>query len=166
MDFIPVAFTASSVLTTILCFQLTDKALPRILFYAQSLIASICFIVIVVPGEYRPIAFSLLHFGHIYFHIRTKSIKFYEYSYLTLGISVLSFLYQTDFLSSKILWDTKGILLIAGYAGLFVAQTIFIFAKISESRDRYLYYILNFLIVFWAIYSAATIEYAILLFSV
>ena len=54
-----VTYTASSILTTILCFQLTDKALPRILFYAQSLIASICFIVIVVPGEYRPIAFSL-----------------------------------------------------------------------------------------------------------
>lgn len=161
-----VTYTASSILTTVLCFQLTESVFPRILFYAQSLITSICFIVIVVPGEYRPIAFSVLNFGHIYFHIRNKSIKFYEYSYLTLGISVLSFLYQTDFLSSKILWDTKGMLLIAGYAGLFLAQTIFIFAKLNEVRDRYLYYILNFLIVFWAIYSAATIEYAILLFSV
>ena len=160
-----VTYTISSVLTTILCFRFTANVVPRILFYGQSLLSGICFVVIVIPSEYRPIAFLILHFGHIYFHIKTNSNKFYEYSYLTLGISVLSFLYQTEFLSIKIPTDTKSILLFSGYAGIFLLQTIFVFYRITEIRDKYLYYILNLIILFWTINRNLSIEYSVFLFS-
>ncbi|HRG76416.1 MAG TPA: hypothetical protein PLX69_17790, partial [Leptospiraceae bacterium] len=161
-----VTYTVSSLLATVLAFQLIPNPVPRILSYVESILASICFIVLVIPIEYRPIAFSFLHLGHLLFLFQFKVEKFYEYSYLTLGISVLFFLNNTNFPGSGLITDTKGILLVSGYSLLLIAQTVYIFLNNTKERDRYLYYILNFLILFWSIHITAPLEYGSLLFAV
>jgi hypothetical protein len=161
-----VTYTVSSLLATVLAFQLIPNPVPRILSYVESILASICFIVLVIPIEYRPIAFSVLHLGHLLFLFQFKVEKFYEYSYLTLGISVLFFLNNTNFPGSGLITDTKGILLVSGYSLLLIAQTVYIFLNNTKERDRYLYYVLNFLILFWSIHITAPLEYGSLLFAV
>jgi uncharacterized membrane protein len=95
-----------------------------------------------------------------------KIEKFYEYSYVTLGIAVLFFLNNTNFPGSGLISDTKGILLVTGYSLLLIAQTVYIFLNNTKERDRYLYYVLNFLILFWSIHITAPLEYGSLLFAV
>lgn len=161
-----VTYTISSLLATVLAFQLIPNSIPRILSYVESILASICFIVLVIPYEYRPIAFSVLHLGHLLFLFQFKIEKFYEYSYVTLGIAVLFFLNNTNFPGSGLISDTKGILLVTGYSLLFIAQTVYIFLNNTKEKDRYLYYVLNFLILFWSIHITAPLEYGSLLFAV
>ncbi len=161
-----VTYIVSSLLATGLSFQLINNSLPRVLSYVQSLLASICFIIIVVPNEYRPIAFSILHLGHLGFLFKFKVDKFYEYSYITLGIAVLFFLHHTNFPSSGKVSGYREIALIAGYSLLSVLQSVYIFWSDTKTRDRYVYYILTSSILFWSIHITAPLEYAVLLFAI
>ena len=158
-------FTSSIAATGLIFYLLTDFPI-RVISYLQSLLSSVCFILIVIPEEYRPIAFSILHLGHLVFLFRFKVDSFYEYSYLTLGFATLVFLNQTNFPSSAKFSDHKSISLISGYSLLSVIQTVYIFWKTTKTKDRYLYYILNFIIILWSIHITMPINFGILLFAI
>jgi len=161
-----VTYSTSSIMTTGLIFYLFIDFPNRIISYGQSLLSSICFVLIVIPEEYIPIAFSILHIGHLGFLFRFKVDSFYEYSYPTLGFAILVFLNLTNFPASAKISNYKNISLIAGYSLLSVIQTIYIFWKNIKSRDKYLYYILNLMIILWSIHITTPIDFGILLFSI
>jgi hypothetical protein len=159
-----ITYTISSVMTTVLVFQLISKKIERTLFYVQSIITCISFIFFVIPKEYIPIAMAILHLSHLLFLFKFEIEEFYDYSYMTLSISTLLFFMITPKVIDAS--DYKSISLIVGYSLLSVLQSVYIFWNDTKARDRYIYYILTSSVLFWSIHITAPLEYAVLLFAV
>ena len=161
-----VTYTITSFGTAGLIYIFTLDLFSRIFSYIQSILIGFCFILVVVPVEYRSIAFAILHLGHLFFLFRFQMQKYYDYAYLTLLISVLYFLNHTNFPSGSIQEDPTRVALIIGYSVLSILQTVFIFAKDTLSRNRIIYYILTISILFWSIYIVSEIHFSLFFFAI
>lgn len=160
-----VTYAVTSFLTASLIFQFTTELFSRIFSYVQTILIGICFILVVVPIDYRSVAFALLHFAHLVFLFRFEMEKFYDYAYITLIISVLYFLNQTSFPSSSIETDSKKIILIFGYSILTALQSGFIIVNDKLSRNKIVYYLLTITVCFWSVHITMDLNYGIFLFA-